>query len=138
MVFGVSIILFNELNKKSAAKKKMRSTHACTPTFATFFAIFTSVVVYSRTKNKKRTTYTKRFDCSTSLCTVCSFVKVILCDYHFHLHSCAIKKKKCGAHTHVHQLSRLSSQYSRRLLSILAQKKYNPPPSQKVTYLCHF
>ena len=31
-------------------------------------------------------------------------------------------KKKCGAHTHVHHLSQLfSRQYSRRLLSILAQ-----------------
>ena len=32
------------------------------------------------------------------------------------------RRKKCGAHTHVHHLSRISlSQYSRRLLSILAQ-----------------
>ena len=34
---------------KRAQRKKMRSTHACTPSFATFFSIFTSVVVYSRT-----------------------------------------------------------------------------------------
>ena len=33
----------------------MRSTHACTPSFATFHAIFTSVVVYSRTTTKKPT-----------------------------------------------------------------------------------
>ena len=32
------------------------------------------------------------------------------------------KREKCGAHTHVHQLSLFSSQYSRRLLSILAQQ----------------
>ena len=39
----------------------------------------------------------------------------------------AKRKKKCGAHTHAHHLSQLSYQYSRRLLSILAQlhKKTN-------------
>ena len=37
-------------NLHSCAKqKKMRSTHACTPSFAPFLSIFTSVVVYSRT-----------------------------------------------------------------------------------------
>ena len=33
------------------------------------------------------------------------------------------KKKKCGAHTHVHHLSLFFSQYSRRLLSILAHPR---------------
>ena len=43
------------------ATKKMRSTHACTPSFATFFlAIFTSVVVYSRTSTKHKKNKTKQ------------------------------------------------------------------------------
>ena len=44
-------------------------------------------------------------------------------------------EKKCGAHTHVHQLSRFSSQYSRRLLSILAQP--NTKQKQKNTVGFH-
>ena len=59
--FALSIIY--NICKRSLTKstiKKMRSTHACTPTFALSLSIFTSVVVYSRTtiiigaKNKQR------------------------------------------------------------------------------------
>ena len=45
-------------------------------------------------------------------------------------------EKKCGAHTHVHQLSRFSSQYSRRLLSILAQPNTNNTQKNKRGLLC--
>ena len=65
-----------------------------------FFSIFTSVVVYSRTKNENNTKkkqkglYMQAFLC----CVVFCVIEVIL-----QLHSCANKKrKKCGAHTHVH------------------------------------
>ena len=45
-------IILAELIKR-AQRKKMRSTHACTPSFSLFlFSIFTSVVVYSRTTKK--------------------------------------------------------------------------------------
>ena len=37
--------------------------------------------------------------------------------------------KKYGAHTHAHHLSQLFSQYSRQLLSILAQKEQNKQTS---------
>ena len=40
----------------------MRSTHACTPSFAAFFSIFTSVVVYSRT-NQNITHYVNQKWC---------------------------------------------------------------------------
>ena len=43
--------------------------------------------------------------------------------FKINLHSCATQRKKCGAHTHAHHLSLSLIQYSRRLLSILAQHK---------------
>ena len=94
----------------------MRSTHACTPSFACLYPIFTSVVVYSRTTNKKKPN-TKTVRRQRHLLN-----KV------FGFWSEA--KKKCGAHTHVHHLSRISLQYSRRLLSILAQEKTNRHKNQ--------
>ena len=43
-------LLVNLHSCATQKKKKMRSTHACTPSFAPFFSsIFTAVVVYSRT-----------------------------------------------------------------------------------------
>ena len=56
----------------------------------------------------------------TKLLTSC-FVYVDQ-QYYLKLAQLCKQEKKCGAHTHVHHLSRtLSSQYSRWLLSILAQ-----------------
>ena len=48
---------------------------------------------------------------------LCSYIYALLNEFYKR----AKRKKKCGAHTHVHHLSQLSHQYSRRLLSILAQ-----------------
>ena len=50
-----TIILLVELNKKSEAKKKMRSTHACTPSFATFFSnIHVSCCLFSHLQKTKK------------------------------------------------------------------------------------
>ena len=95
----------------------MRSTHACTPSFAHLFSIFTSVVVYSRTKTTNQTyqnTYLRSrvcryclVSCSVLFC-ITSFIKS------------AAKKKMRSTHACTPTLAHLSSQYSRRLLSILA------------------
>ena len=117
-------------------KKKMRSTHACTPSFRNFLTIFTSVVVYSRTtkrpkKQKKKQKWHR----------VAFNFFVFLWSQLIHLNTCTvvqITKKKCGAHTHVHHLSRISSsQYSRRLLSILARtnKKKKQKKSKRIIVL---
>ena len=42
------LIIYN-IAQLCNTNKKIRSTHACTPSLATFSPIFTSVVVYSRT-----------------------------------------------------------------------------------------
>ena len=47
-VWGTTIYFAQRLYEKRS-EKKMRSTHACTPSSRLFFTIFTSVVVYSRT-----------------------------------------------------------------------------------------
>ena len=85
--------------------------------FATFSPIFTSVVVYSRT-NQTKPKKTKK-----ELLQMLFFVLVQRYTIIFtNLHSCATQKKKCGAHTHAHHsFTTFFSQYSRRLLSILAQ-----------------
>ena len=55
-------------------------------------------------------------------CECCLLVRWIVGASLYSPHCIKAKhKKKCGAHTHVRQLSQLSSQYSRWLLSILAQ-----------------
>ena len=95
----------------------MRSTHACTPSFALFFSIFTSVVVYSRTNQlTPNTTKQVGVNClSTWLC-------LVIYNISHDLHSCAIKKKKMrSTHACTPSFRNFSTQYSRRLLSILAQ-----------------
>ena len=69
-----------------------------------FFAIFTSVVVYSRTTTKVK-------NITNTVCLACSRY-VMFFAMSDHSHHSQIKerseKKKCGAHTHAHHLSQLS------------------------------
>ena len=103
----------------------MRSTHACTPSFALFFSIFTSVVVYSRTNQlTPNTTKQVGVNClSTWLC-------LVIYNISHDLHSCAIKKKN-AEHTRMYTiLSQLSFAiftsvvvYSRTPINEKKQKK---------------
>ena len=86
-----------------------------------FFIIFTSVVVYSRTTKylpKHKKNYTVCLREQSLVFVLVSATSSLIC-------TVVQSKKKCGAHTHVHQLSLTSAQYSRRLLSILAQQLPN-------------
>ena len=77
----------------------MRSTHACTPSFRNFSSpIFTSVVVYSRTTTFKHQ-ITKT--CEPDPLAWNQFGNSM----HNESNKKAKRKKKCGAHTHVHHLS---------------------------------
>ena len=68
---ATSSFLFNELNK-SEAQKKMRSTHACTPSFATFLSnIHVGCCLFSHKYNKMTTKNTLWCEyCNQSHCNV--------------------------------------------------------------------
>ena len=113
------LTLHNKLNKIAKRKKNAEHTRMYTIFRNFLFTIFTSVVVYSRTTKEKHQKKPLRDVSQSSL--KCD---VFRCrnNYTPNLIKRAKRKKKCGAHTHVHHLfATLSSQYSRRLLSILAQ-----------------
>ena len=87
---------------KRAKRKKMRSTHTCTPTFAPFFPnIHVGCCLFSH-NDIQNTTYKYQW-CDESPSLLSS--NFLLLQFLSHLHSCATQRKKCGAHTHVHQLS---------------------------------
>ena len=95
----VVISFFVCFNVKTAqtcgAQKKMRSTHACTPSFAPFFSIFTSVVVYSRTTIARTSTNPYMLDNHASIGYVASSCDQFTCN---DLHSCAQHKKIRSTH----------------------------------------
>ena len=112
----------------------MRSTHACTPSFCNFFhPIFTSVVVYSRTKIKKKQIQTTELWQRSALYlffrgNIQSLTNLIT--QFTNLHSRAIKKQRSekkmrSTHACTPSFATFLTQYSRRLLSILAQQKIN-------------
>ena len=84
-------------------RKKMRSTHACTPSFAhSLFSIFTLVVVYSRTNLPIKTKLKKKKDSRKW-----TFLVLFISRYKLLYKANLIKErseKKCGAHTHVRHL----------------------------------
>ena len=97
-------------------RKKMRSTHACTPSFAlSLLNIHVGCCLFSHNQTAN-VNETKKVFC---VCKPFYSVSFAFLNY-LKLAQLCNTKKKCGAHTHVHHLSHLSSQYSRRLLSILA------------------
>ena len=83
----------------------MRSTHACTPSFRNFFTQYSrrllSILAHPRNpKQTKKINYGLYIFVRHNL-----FLFLDFSSDSINLHSCAIKKrKKCGAHTHVHHL----------------------------------
>ena len=107
-----------ELNKRAQRKKKMRSTHACTPSFAVFFLnIHVGCCLFSHIHNS-----IKKFQI---ICGVSFFdhrMKYTATDEHQLTCTVVQNIKKNAEHTHMYTILRtLSSQYSRRLLSIVAR-----------------
>ena len=84
----------------------MRSTHACTPSFAlSLLNIHVGCCLFSHEKHNKK----------KKIKSVVQALLVFLwCCLHVTFQKrfaqlCNTKEKKCGAHTHVHHLSQLSS-----------------------------
>ena len=128
---------FTTKPNKKAKRKKMRSTHACTPSFRNFLHQYSRRVLSILAHHKKNSPKTKTRDLSLLAGFLDSgefdsivYYSILLTKYILLFNDLLLSKhrlqkkwseKKCGAHTHVHHLSQLSFQYSRRLLSILAQ-----------------
>ena len=118
-MFASSIILVNLHSCATHTKKCGAHTHAHYLSQLSS-SIFTSVVVYSRTSNKQLEPTQTR---------VVLLIARVLCvgRVRFMTNDLIKTKKKCGAHTHVHHLSQLSSPiftsvvvYSRTSNSILS------------------
>ena len=115
--------------KKIEKKKKKNGAHTHVRTTVQLgVLIFTSVVVYSRTTNTKiqQNTYVGLFWHINILLErkSCYFYK-----------KKKKKRKKNGAHTNSsHNCAALWTQYSRRLLSILARTKIKPTKNQDVKW----
>ena len=109
----------------------MRSTHACTPTFAHFSSQYSRRLLsilaqpYSQQTQKKNIMI-------LLLRVIMNFVFVATV-YTANLHSCATQKKMRSTHTCTPTFAS-SSQYSRRLLSILAQNETKNNKRRKVLF----
>ena len=85
---------------KEGSEKKMRSTHACTPSFTTFSPnIHVSCCLFSHNYPKQTTKQTICYAPASRL-NVC----YLWHQFTNELNKKAKHKKKCGAHTHAHQL----------------------------------
>ena len=124
LYLSVDIVLqcdYFQLAQLCNTKKNGAHTHAHHLSHS-LFSIFTSVVVYSRTKSTDNK-HKKSIEFWSMLNTLC-----VCCIYSYILTTCTVvqpkKKKKNAKHTHMHTIfHNFLAQYSRRLLSILAQHK---------------
>ena len=111
------------LIKRAQRKKNAEHTYMHTIFRNFLFSIFTSVVVYSRTISNHKNTQkilvvlTNCFNSTPLLCII---------DLFNNLHSCATQRKKMrSTHACTHNCAAQRTQYSRRLLSILARPNTN-------------